>query len=228
MSEIDPCVARVPIFQGLSPEQQYEVAGFAKPQTVSKGAALYTAGAHISHLLVVHSGQLKVSRLSAEGREQILRTISPGEVVGERAFLTGERSSDLVIALEDTRVCTFEHADLSDLLAQYPDVGARMLRSLSDRLASLERLLAAITASDVAARIAAYLLDLRAYVGGSGNRVILPMAKQEVAAYLATTPETLSRRLSALTKSGIISQGRGREIVILDSQALEEIASATQ
>lgn len=228
MSEADPCVAQVPIFQGLSPEEQLEVARFAKPQAARKGQVLSTAGTRISRLLVVHSGRLKVSHVGIEGQEQVLRTVSPGEVVGEHAFLTGEPANNLVVALEDTRVCTFEHRDLSPLLAQYPDIAARMLRTLSDRLASAERLLAAVTSSNVGARVAAYLLDLPARPVQGSARVTLPMAKHEVAAYLGTTPETLSRRLSALVKQGAISLHGRRDVVILDSRALEDAAAPTR
>nr|WP_231980049.1 Crp/Fnr family transcriptional regulator [Tessaracoccus coleopterorum] len=136
----------------------------------------------------MHSGRLKVSHESLNGQEQILRTVTDGDVVGERAFLTGHRPSDLVVALEDSRMCVFDHADLAALLGDYPDISQRMLRTLSDRLSSVERLLAAVTSSDVTARVAAYLLDLPgAYVDGAVD-VELPMAKQEVARYLGTTP----------------------------------------
>src|SRR5690606_13690795 len=72
----------------------------------------------------------------------------------------GHRPDHFAVALEDSRMCVFDHRDLATLLRAYPDIGLRMLRTLSDRLASAERLLAAITSSDVMARVAAYLLDL--------------------------------------------------------------------
>lgn len=106
-------------------------------------------------MLVVHSGRLKISRVSAGGQEQVLRTADRGDVVGEREFLTGHRPDHVVVAVEDSKMCTFDHGDLSALLGAYPDIGARMLRTVSDRLACTERLLAAVTSSDVTARIAA-------------------------------------------------------------------------
>lgn len=227
MSPTDTCVARVPIFQGLTSTEQQEVATFAKPRVVSKGDMLCTAATPISRLFVVHSGLLKISRITAQGREQIIRTVTPGEVVGERAFLTGEISQEQIVALEDSRICTFEHQDLSTLLAQYPDVGARMLRTLSDRLASVERLLASVTSSDVEARVAAYLLDLPQRFAGNQMVVTLPMAKHEVAAYLGTTPETVSRKLSSLVKQRAISLRSSREIAIVDPEALRELAANT-
>src|SRR5699024_3780578 len=111
------------------------------------------------------------------------------------------------------------------LLREYPDISRRMLRTLSDRLSSVERLLAAITSSDVTARVAAYLLDLPGNMREGTVTVTLPMAKQEIAAYLGTTPETLSRRLAALSASGLIELDGRRNVVILDIDGLERVAT---
>ncbi|THJ67481.1 Crp/Fnr family transcriptional regulator [Arthrobacter echini] len=225
MPEDDLCVTRVPIFQGLTFQEQVRVADFARPVLAEKGEIVQFPGQPVSRLLVMHSGQLKVSRAAANGQEQILRTVSDGDVVGERAFLTGRRPSDLAVALEDSRMCVFDHADLAILLRDYPDISRRMLHTLSDRLSSVERLLAAITSSDVTARVAAYLLDLPGSIRDGAATVRLPMAKQEVASYLGTTPETLSRRLAALAASGLIELDGRRNVRILDVDALEDVAT---
>lgn len=221
----DLCVSRVPIFQGLTREEQLRVAEFVRPVHVAKGETVYSPGQSVSRLLVMHSGQLKVSHAAANGQEQILRTVTDGDVVGERAFLTGHLPNDLVVALEDSRMCVFDHTDLSALLRDYPDVGLRMLRTLSDRLASVERVLAAITSSDVSARIAAYLLDLPGSIRDGVPTVWLPLAKYEIASYLGTTPETLSRRLAALSASGVIELHGRRDVTILDIDGLERVAT---
>jgi CRP/FNR family transcriptional regulator len=86
-------------------------------------------------------------------------------------------------------------------------------------------LLAAITSSDVSARIAAYLLDLPGGIRDGVPTVWLPLAKYEIASYLGTTPETLSRRLAALAASGVIELHGRREVTILDIDGLERVAT---
>src|SRR5699024_4933414 len=141
----------------------------------------------------------KISHQSAIGQEQILRTVTDGDVVGELTVLTGHRPNDLSVTQEDRRMCVFVHSYLALHLRVYPDISQLMLPTLSDCLSSVERLLAPITSSDVTARVAAYLLDLPGSMREGTVTVTLPMAKQEIAAYLGTTPETLSRRLAALS-----------------------------
>lgn len=226
MAESELCVARVPIFQGLSRDEQLEVASFARTRRYSKGDTVYSAGQPVSRLLVMHTGQLKISHPTANGQEQVLRTIAEGEVIGERSFLTGHYPEDHAVALTDSTMCVFEHADLSSLLREYPDISQRMLITLSDRLSSVERLLTAVTSSTVSARIAAYLLDLPGHAIDGRLIVRLPLSKREVSAYLGTTPETLSRSLAALVASSVIALDGQRNIELLDVDALEREASA--
>lgn len=225
MPEADLCVTRVPIFQGLTHDQQLHVAQFVRPQRVEKGEVVYGPGESMSRLLVVHSGQLKVSHMAANGQEQILRTVTHGDVVGERALLTGHRPTEFVVALDDSHMCVFDHGDLATLLRNYPDISQRMMRTLSDRLSSVERLLAAVTSNDVSARVAAYLLDLPGSMQRGVLAVRLPMPKREIAAYLGTTPETLSRRLAALSAASVIELHGRRDVTILDVDALERAAT---
>lgn len=224
MTEGDLCVARVPIFQGLTREEQLHVAEFVRPKTAHAGDIVHSPGQLVSTMLVMHSGQLKVSHTSAGGQEQILRTVRDGDVVGDRAFLTGDRSTDLVVAVEDSRMCALDHAHFSDLLREYPDIGLRMLRTQAHQLSSVERLLGAITSHDVTARVAAYLLDQPATVRDGVRTVRLPIAKKDVAAYLGTTPETLSRRLAALAGRGVIGLPGRRDVTIPDVDALVRAA----
>ncbi|MCD6640973.1 MAG: Crp/Fnr family transcriptional regulator [Nocardioides sp.] len=217
----EPCVALVPIFRQLTLEQQREVAAYARPVHVERGATLVRAGEPQARLFVVHDGRVKLSTTNAEGRETILKVLQPGEVAGEVWFLTGDRPEQDCVALEDSRMCVFEHDVLAKLLRKYPDIGEAMLRSLAERLSSAERMLVARTLADVGARVAAYLLDLPATWGADGIATVrLPLAKKDVATLLGTSPETLSRRLATFEGNGFI-RVRGAEVDILDAGALD-------
>lgn len=228
MTHQDTCVGRVPIFRGLSPAQQGHVASFAHPVHAGAGDVLYAAGQPSSRLLVLHSGSIKISAMSHNGQEQILQVLGAGDVVGMSAFLAGRRPDHDAIALSRAELCVFDHADLQRLVSTYPDIALQLLHAVSERLASTERLLTAITSSDVGARVAAYLLDQPGIFQPDGSVVVqLPMAKKDIAAYLGTTPETLSRRLAALARRGVISVGAGRRIIILQPAVLEDANQST-
>lgn len=216
------CVRRVPIFARLAADQQEAVAAFAHSVDVRQGALLHRAGEATRALFVVHQGHLKVSDLSASGRRRLLRVAGPGDVMGEHSFLTGEPPGYEVEALEQSRVCAFASADLNRLVARYPAIAISMLRSLSERLADAERRLTQTTV-DVPARLAAFLLDLPTVRTDDRVGVRLPWPKKDVASYLGTTPESLSRALDRLQRRGTI-RVTGAAVEFLDPAALESLA----
>lgn len=223
--EDDLCVAEVPLFQGLTHEQQLEVASVARPTQVARGEVIYAAGSPQPQLMVVHVGQVKISRVSADGHEQIVRVLGPGEFIGESAFLTGARPDHVATALEAGSMCVFRHADLGRLVEEHPSVGMRMLQTVSRRLEETEQRLAAIVSAELPARLADYLLGLPGRHVGSTVEVELPLAKKDVASLLDTTPESLSRQLRRLSDSGVIVPGGGRLIVLSDLDALSSLAA---
>lgn len=216
----DLCVARVPLFQALSYEDQLSVAGVATPVTVDRGEQIYAAGSRISQLLVVHTGAIKVTRIDPEGREHILRVLGPGDFVGESAFLTGERPDHFTTAMEPSSMCVFRHEDLGRLVHSHPSIAVRMLQEISHRLTQTESRLAAVISGDVMSRVAEYLLSLRGHHTAEGLRVDLPMAKKDIASMLDTTPESLSRQLRRLHELEIVEPVGTRGLLIRDVDAL--------
>ena len=63
----DLCVARVPLFQGLTRAEQEQVATVARPTRLGRDEIVYTAGQDVSQLMVVHTGRVKISRVTADG-----------------------------------------------------------------------------------------------------------------------------------------------------------------
>jgi len=221
----DLCVARVPLFTALRHQDQVAVAALATPTTVAAGERIYSAGDDVSQLLVVHTGLLKISRITADGHEQIIRVLEPGEFVGESAFLNGGRPDHYVTALQPGSMCVFKHQDIGTLIGRHPSIGLRMLQGVSRRLEETEERLAAATSAEVGARLARYLIDLPAHHGPDGQVTArLPLTKKDIASLLDTTPESLSRSLRRLQESGVIRQTGPREVQVLDLDRLTALA----
>lgn len=224
----DTCVAIVPMFSGLTYEEQLEVARFAHPIRRQRGEIIYREGEATATLLVVHKGRVKLSHTAPSGQEQLLRVLEPGDFIGEASYVTGEQPGHTATALTDVELCSFNHSDLGELVRAFPDIAMRILHTVTRRLSETERLLADISTADVQARIARYLLDLPGEWStddGAGPvvKVRLPLAKNAIASLLGTSPETLSRRLAGFVEAGLITMG-GRDVTVLDVAGLSKIA----
>lgn len=216
----DLCVAQVPLFRGLARREQEQVAALARPQRFDTDEAVPLE----SRLMVVHTGRLKLFRVSPAGHEQLVRVLEPGDFVGESGFLTGVQENQLAVALEETSMCVFRHADVASLIGQHPSIGLHMLQTVSVRLAEIESRLASVISGDVSSRLAGYLVGLPGRRTAAGLTVVLPLAKKDVASLLDTTPESLSRQLRRLSDAGVITQGSRGAVTITDLDALLELA----
>lgn len=221
----DLCVARVPLFRGLSHQEQLDVARTARPRRLAKGEQVYAVGEAASLLLVVHTGSVKISRVTAEGYEHVIRVLGPGDFVGESSFLTGRIPDHFATALEAASMCTFRHEDLEQLVRTHPSIVLRMLEAVSRRLGDAESRLNALLSGDVSSRLADYLLSLPGSPTDGGTAVRLPLAKKDIASLLDTTPESLSRQLRRLRESGVLISHGARDLVIHDVDALLELAA---
>lgn len=220
----DLCVTRVPLFGGLGHADQVAVAAVARPLQLDKGEQVVAADAPLTRLLVVHTGAVKVSRITAEGHEQIVRVLGPGDFFGESGFLSHGRSEHFVTAVEPASMCTFHHDDVRRLITEHPSIGWELLRTVTDRLLETEARLAAVISGDVSARLAAYLLSLPGRHGDEGLEVELPLAKKDIASLLDTTPESLSRQLRRLRDSGVVRELAGGRFVVADPDALMRLS----
>jgi len=219
---VDSCVSRVPVFTSLSEQDQHRVEGLARPTHLMVGEAAYSADDELSQLMVLHTGRLKIFRLSADGSEQLIRVLGPGDFTGETSVFTGQRPDDYATALEECQLCVFGHDDLAALIRAHPEIGLRLLERVSARLSDTEHRLNSLTSQDVERRVADYLLGLSSSWGGGVATVTLPLAKKDVASLLDTTPESLSRALKSLAGQGLIVIGAGRSVSITESGRLQQ------
>ena len=220
---VDTCVSRVPVFASLSAQDQKRVGGLARPAHLKTGETAYSADDDLSQLMVLHTGRLKIFRLSVDGSEQLIRVLGPGDFTGETSVFTGQRPDDYATVLDECQLCVFRHDDLEALIRKYPEIGLRLLSTVSARLSDTEHRLSSLTSRDVESRLADYLLALPGTWRGGVATVILPLAKKDVASLLDTTPESFSRALKSLAGAGLIVIGAGRSVSITQPDRLQQL-----
>ena len=216
------CVSLVPIFNHLPTEQMEEIRKVAVTRSFRKGESIYRAGDPSNTLYILGSGRVRIFRLSESGKEQLLRIMKPGDFMGELALFSESIHEEFAEAMEPTEMCILKRDSFQKILMEYPTVSLRMLSEFSRRLEESEKKTARIATETVETRIALYLLDLYSE-SGKKSRMTLPMSKKDLASYLGTTPETISRRLADMEDSGLIRQHTNKSIEIVDPDGLSLI-----
>lgn len=212
------CIESVPIFRDLSHDEMIEVAMITTPLKLNKGEMVYRSGDQGGKLYVMHQGRVKISRLNANGKEQVLRSLGPGDFMGELSLFSTLPQTDNAEVMEASVMCVIEGRSLKELMGKYPSIAFKVMDVLSRRLDTAETLLEVISLTSVEQRLAQALLNL----SDGRNEVILTMSKGDLASQLGMSQESLSRKLAVFQEEGLIRMEGRKKIFLLDRQALED------
>lgn len=215
------CVQLVPIFNHLDDETMTLISERVQHQHFAKGEFIYRAQESDDSLYIVHRGSVRIFRLSEAGREQLVRILQPGDFTGEwTIFNENTVHEDYAQAAMDTEVCRLHQDDVQALLRAYPAVAIKLLQQISARLAQSERQTTQVATEQVGSRIALFLAEQVSSEMGAAPVITLPMARKDIASYLGTTPETVSRKFKQLETEGLIQQLSSKQIKINDMDNL--------
>jgi CRP/FNR family transcriptional regulator, anaerobic regulatory protein len=213
------CVSQVPIFNHLEPEHMDEIMSMTRSISYEKGEHIYHAGDESDSLYIVNKGRIRIYRLSESGKEQIVRILNPGDYTGELALFKKSHHESYAETMMNTSICIITREKLQTLLTKYPTIALKLLTEFSNRLEQSEKQTTRFSTETVETRIALFLAE-SVDPDSNSNEIILPMSKKDLASYLGTTPETISRKLAELEEKGLIKQKLQKKIEILDLDKL--------
>ncbi|MFC6181730.1 Crp/Fnr family transcriptional regulator [Lactiplantibacillus daowaiensis] len=212
------CVQLVPIFQALADDQLDTIESIVQHRHFQAGETLFNASDDLDSLMIVANGQVKVYQLAANGREQLLYLLQTGDIDGEAALFENRQRTSYGEALVPTDICSIRRQDFQQLMQTYPSISINVLNVFGKRLAQLEKQTTSTATESVEARLANYLTETAASLNTATFK--LPLKKKDLATFLGTTPETISRKLSRFEKLGLITQKPGKLIQINDADQL--------
>ncbi|MBU6296793.1 MAG: helix-turn-helix domain-containing protein [Alphaproteobacteria bacterium] len=187
-----------------------------------RNETIYSKGDEARHSYKVIEGAVRLSRIFADGRRQIVNFYLPDETFGielaEEYTSTAEAVGD-VVALRCPRAC------IAQLTEGNPDISQKRLAMLSKSLSAAERHVAMLGHQSAKERVASFFLALEMQRHTDVEGMLdLPLSRQDIADYLGLTIETTCRALSDLKRQKIIDAPSRRRIVIRDLAGLQAIA----
>ncbi len=210
----------VPYFADLEPGVLRTIAETALRRTYEADQVVFLGGEPCVGLYLVEDGWLKAVKVSAEGREQALRFIGPGEVFNEIGVFADTHNPATVVALEPATVWLIRRESMLHLLEERPGVARRVIQNLAQRVFHLVSLVEDLSLRTVEARLARHLLER---AEASAVRREHWATQAEMAARLGTVLDVLNRALHSLADEGLIKVER-HQIQILDRARLREKA----
>lgn len=209
----------------LSAEERDAMAAAGRTRTLKRGEMLFAAGDEEAACATLVSGALKVSAIDQDGNEQILALVHPAGFIGE---LFAPFAHHDVVALTESKLCTFAQRDIERAIHDYPALARALLRRSQTDLLASRSLLELTGNASAEARLAALLHDFAAAASDSSCHLAsefdLPLTRGEMGNMLGLTIETVSRKLGELEDMGAIIRKGKRGIALRDAQLLQEIS----
>ncbi|NLM53267.1 MAG: Crp/Fnr family transcriptional regulator [Firmicutes bacterium] len=215
---------KVPFFQGLSEKELEMVSAVMIERLYPKGEILFFEGDPGEALFVIKTGRVKISKMSEDGREQILHILKDGDIFAEVILFDRGPYPATAEAVENTTCWLLSNAAMEKLLASQPLLAIKLLRIMSRRLRQAQILIRDLALHDTYSRLASLILRLirrEGKVTEKGIVLDLQLTRQEMASMIGTSRETVARILSRFQKDGIILLNK-QQIIVLDEEKLRE------
>lgn len=193
-----------------------------------RGESIFRQSSLARSFFAVRSGAVKTSVMTANGEEQITGFYLPGELIGLDS-VSGQGYACTARALEHSSVCELPVGQLENLSRKLPSLQHHFLMLMSQEIQNGQHLSLLLSKNSAEERIASLLLSLSTRFGRrklSPTRFHLPMPRADIANFLGLAVETVSRVMTRFQQNGLI-QSKGREIELLDRNALQQVAQAT-
>ena len=223
MSKTDH-LRNVPIFTDLKDSDLIKIASKMVPRVYEKGQMILLEESMGETFFIITQGAVKVTRLSADGREVILAILGESDFFGEMSLLDGEGRSANIVANEDAKVLTLSRNDFLDCLESYPKIAIALLEELATRLRKSDQQIESLSLSDSEHRIGITLIRLAGELGTikQGNVTVknLPY-QQDIANMAGTSRETVSRTLKLLEDKKLVRR-ENRNLTIYNYDAFRQ------
>jgi CRP/FNR family transcriptional regulator, cyclic AMP receptor protein len=216
---------QIRLFDRLSEPDLQRLAQSSDMREYTRGEAIQYSKPPADVIQFVKVGRVKISTYSADGKEQVLALLDPGDLFGELtpAPLPMPARAE---ALDRAVVCSIDRVLFEEVVRNTPEVALKVIQVLARRLRAAEREIEDLALRDVPGRLASLLLRLAEGYGeedARGTRLSFRLTHQDLAHMIGSTRETVTTIMNRFRDDGLISVDR-RTLIILDRERLSAMA----
>ncbi|WP_099225896.1 Crp/Fnr family transcriptional regulator, partial [Flavobacterium psychrophilum] len=161
MSKCEQCIVRQ--FSSLKTLNKAELLRMADSKTsyvIKKGAPVFEEGETVNGIFCIKDGVCKLSKLSSNGKDQIVKLVKPGELLGQRSMISDEVANLSAVALEDMEVCFIPKAEILGFFNHNNDFSMDVMKNICTDLKDADEHMVSMAQKTVKERLAEILLYL--------------------------------------------------------------------
>ena len=224
MSKCDQCIVKqFNSLKALTKDELIRISGCKTTRLIKKGEVIFEEGETINGVFRIKDGVCKLSKLSANGKDQIVKLVVKGDLLGQRSLVVNESSNLSAVALNDMEVCFIPKDEIINDLTKNPDFSMDVLQQMAHDLKDSDNVIVNMAQKSVKHRLSEALLYIHNHFGSddSGYLNVL-LTREDYANIVGTATESAIRILSKFKKDGLISTD-GKHIKIENLEELKRI-----
>jgi CRP/FNR family transcriptional regulator, anaerobic regulatory protein len=207
----------------LSCEQLDRLEAIMTPVSIEPGQVIFTEGDELGHYFNIAAGVIRLVKLLPDGRRVVLDFLFKGDFLGLNAKGRYAYTAEAATAV---RLCRFPRAKLKALFKEIPAIESQLLNLFADKLEAAQERIVELAQKAPDRRLAAFLLRLaeKDALKTKDGVLVLPMGREDIAAFLGLTLWTVSRAFSRLEKGGLIRLESPKKVRFENPRGLRELA----
>ena len=227
MAGIDRSLVRaLPLFAKMTDADLDRMLARATLRRVGIGEAVFEQGQKADRFFLLLHGRLKVTQVTSDGQQIIVRMVHPGDLFGFAKALQREDYPGTPTAAAESVVICWPTEVWGQFVEQNPHLAVNAMQTIGQRLQEAHTRMREMATEDVERRVAHAVLRLIEQAGkaeGDGIRIDFQISRQDIAEMTGTTLHTVSRILSAWEGKGLVEGGR-QKLLVRDAAGLRLLA----
>jgi CRP-like cAMP-binding protein len=225
MSKCEQCIIReFSSLKALNKEELVKLSECKTSYTIKKGDVIFEEGDTINGIYCIKDGICKLSKLSANGKDHIVKLIKKGELLGQRSLISDQAVNLSATALEDMEVCFIPKTEVMGFFEKNNQFSMNVMKTICGDLKEADDHAVRMAQKTVKERLAKTLLYLEDTFGkNDDNSLKVQLSREEFASMIGTATESCIRLLSDFNKLGLIELA-GKKITLKDIGQLKKIA----
>lgn len=226
MSKCDQCIVReLSSLKALTKDELLKVADCKTSYTIKKGQNIFEEGENINGIFCIKDGICKLTKLSPNGKDHIVKLVKKGELLGQRSMISDEAANLSAVALEDMKVCFIPKTEIMGFFDKNNQFSMNVMKTICSDLKEADGLMVNLAQKSVKDRLAYTLLYLYETFGtNDDNTLKVQLSREELASMIGTATESCIRFLSEFNKAGLIELS-GKKIILKDIKKLKQLTT---
>ena len=225
MSKCEQCIVReFSSLKALNKEELVKMAECKTSYTIKKGDVIFEEGENVNGIYCIKDGICKLTKLSQNGKDHIVKLAIKGELLGQRSMISEEPVNLSAVALEDMEVCFIPKSEIMGFFEKNNQFSMNVMKTICGDLKEADDIMVNLAQKSVKERLAITLLYLEETFGrNDDNSLKIQLSRDELASMIGTATESCIRLLSDFNKLDLVELN-GKKIILKNIGKLKKMA----